>query len=63
MIEVTKNTDLSFSIIFDEAMTETLSDIQWTSVEAFLRTLISDALLGWNPPEEYLHDLDDEVPF
>jgi len=64
MIHVIKLDELSFTVRFDEKMTDKLSEVSgWGSLEFALTSILSDALLGWNPPEEYLWPDDDDGPF
>lgn len=64
MIHVTKLDELSFTVRFDPAMTETLSDVSgWSSPERALYSILADALLGSALSPDGMDDLDDDVPF
>jgi len=64
MIYVTKLNELSFSVQFDPAMSDALSEAAgWSSPERALYCILADALLGPSLPPGYLDDLDDDVPF
>lgn len=64
MIHVAKLNDLSFSIRFDEKLAQTLSELSgWCSVENFIQAILSDTILGSPHRDDFLADLDDDVPF